>query len=64
VAVSVTKVPLAKSAEHIEPPEPQFIPEGLDVIVPFVGVGLIDRIGPFVKLIDSFATKASEVPPP
>jgi hypothetical protein len=44
VAVSVTKVPLAKSAEHIEPPEPQLIPEGLDVIVPFVGVGLMENV--------------------
>ena len=60
MAVSVTGVPEGKSAEHTEPPEPQLIPAGLDVIVPFVGVGLIDRIGPAVKLIDSLATKASE----
>jgi len=64
VAVSVTTVPSAKSAEHIEPPEPQFIPVGLDVTLPFVGCGLIDRIGPAVKLTLSLATKASQLPPP
>ena len=37
MAVSVTGVPSAKSAEHAEPPEPQLIPAGLDVMVPFVG---------------------------
>ena len=37
MAVSVTKVPSAKSAEHAVPPEPQLIPAGLDVMVPFVG---------------------------
>jgi hypothetical protein len=45
VAVSVT-VPekLAEHVEHVEPPEPQFIRAGLDVTLPFVGVGLIDRM--------------------
>jgi hypothetical protein len=44
VAVSVTVLPEVKLAEHVEPPEPQFIPEGLDVTVPFVGVGSMDRV--------------------
>ncbi len=59
VAVSVTVLPLGKSTEHAEPPEPQFIPPGLEVTLPFVGLGLIDRIGPPVKLALSLATKAS-----
>ena len=37
MAVNVTSVPSAKSALHVEPPEPQDIPAGIDVIVPFVG---------------------------
>ena len=37
MAVSVTKLPSAKSAEHAVPPEPQLIPGGVDVMVPFVG---------------------------
>ncbi len=37
VAVSVTDAPSTKFAEQSEPPEPQFIPAGLEVIVPFVG---------------------------
>jgi hypothetical protein len=44
VAVSVTVLPEIKLAEHVEPSEPQFIPAGLDVTVPFVGVGLMDRV--------------------
>ncbi len=37
MAVNVTDSPTAKFAEHAEPPEPQLIPAGVDVIVPFVG---------------------------
>jgi hypothetical protein len=37
-------LPEVKLAEHVEPPEPQFIPAGIDVIFPFVGVGLMDRV--------------------
>jgi hypothetical protein len=44
VAVSVTVLPEVKLAEHAEPPEPQFIPAGLDVIVPFTGLGLMERV--------------------
>jgi hypothetical protein len=44
VAVSVTVLPEVKLAEHAEPPEPQFIPEGLDVTVPFVGAGLMESV--------------------
>jgi hypothetical protein len=46
-----------KLAEHVEPPEPQFIPAGLDVIFPFVGFGLIDI--PAFKSADNLTTKAS-----
>jgi hypothetical protein len=58
VAVSVT-VP-EKLAEHVEPPEPQFIPAGLDVTFPFVGIGLIDKTYSAAKSGVSLATKASE----
>ena len=37
MAVNVTDSPTAKFAEQSEPPEPQFIPAGLEVMVPFVG---------------------------
>jgi hypothetical protein len=37
-------LPEIKLAEHVEPPELQFIPGGLDVTLPFVGVGLMDRV--------------------
>jgi hypothetical protein len=60
VAVSVT-VP-EKLAEHVEPPEPQFIPAGIDVTVPFVGIGLIDKTYSAAKSAVSLDTKAS--PPP
>jgi hypothetical protein len=44
VAVSVTVLPEVKLAEHAEPPEPQFIPAGVDATVPFVGVGLMESV--------------------
>jgi hypothetical protein len=56
IAVSVT-VP-EKFAEHAEPPEPQFIPAGFDITFPFVGIGLMVRVGAF-KSADSLVTKPS-----
>ncbi len=50
MAVSATKVPSAKFAEHAEPPEPQLIPIGFDLMVPFVGVGEMDRVRATLKL--------------
>ena len=43
MAVRVTEVPSVKFAEHAVPPEPQFIPAGLDVTLPFVG-GEMDNV--------------------
>jgi len=37
IAINVTGLPSAKFAEHAELPEPQFIPAGIDTIVPFAG---------------------------
>jgi hypothetical protein len=37
-------LPKVKVAEHAELPEPQFIPAGLDVTFPFVGVGLMESV--------------------
>jgi hypothetical protein len=37
-------LPEVKLAEHAEPPEPQFIPAGVDATVPFVGVGLMESV--------------------
>ena len=46
MAVSVTTVPSTKFAEQSEPPEPQVIPAGLDVMVPFVGGVEMERLRP------------------
>jgi hypothetical protein len=64
VAVRVTVVPEGKLAEHVEPEEPQFIPRGLEVTLPPVGLGLMERVKEDAKSVVSRATKASKVPPP
>ena len=46
MAVSVTEVPSTKFAEQSEPPEPQLIPAGVEVIVPFVGGVEMERLCP------------------
>ena len=46
VAVSVTKLPSTKFAEQSEPPEPQLIPGGVEVMVPFVGGVEMERLRP------------------
>ena len=50
MAVNVTGVPSAKFALHAEPPEPQFIPAGFDLIVPFAGGVPKSTLRPTAKL--------------
>ncbi len=50
VAVNVIVVPSAKVALHAEPPVPQFIPAGLEVIVPFVGGEGMENVRATLKL--------------
>ena len=50
VAVSVIVVPSAKVALHAEPPVPQFIPAGLEVMVPFVGGEDMESVRATAKL--------------
>ncbi len=50
VAVNVIVVPSAKVALHAEPPVPQFIPAGLEVIVPFAGGVPKSTLRPSAKL--------------
>ncbi len=50
MAVNVTDSPTAKSALHAEPPEPQFIPSGFDLMVPFAGGVPKSTLRPTAKL--------------
>jgi hypothetical protein len=63
VAIRVTVIPEGKLAEHVEPEEPQFIPAGLEVTLPPVGVGLMERVKEAARSAVSRATKASTTPP-